>query len=219
MPVPPPPRALSMPPTAEESAANAAREAVARAHLPALFSRAGGTPERVSLLTVPGFPIALSPPSAERRDKFRAHIVALLEESAVPGDTGEHESHLPPTPVLAASCALCRGLCCRHGGDEAHIDAAAVHGARASRPLLSGDQLVALYTDAIPALTVESSCILHGERGCGLPRELRSQTCNEFHCVPLRQWQERERLGTDAAPTAVVVVQGDQVLRSGLLCG
>jgi hypothetical protein len=70
-----------------------------------------------------------------------------------------------------------------------------------------------MYGAAIPDDTVEQSCIFHGARGCALPRELRSHTCNDYFCRPVRDWIGR------AAPqeAAVVIMMGDQVLRSALI--
>lgn len=219
----PTPRALSTPHNpdalARERAEKASREEVARAHLPSLVSCTEFEPADVALITMPGSPVVLAPPAPERREKFRAHIAALVAETRVPGETYEDESHAPPPAVLAEGCGVCKGLCCRHAGDEAHIDDAALRRARALWPELSEVELVALYLEAVPEQSVEHSCIVHGEEGCTLPRELRSQTCNEFYCVPIREWQEGEAVRSSERPTALVVVEGDRVLRSALLRG
>jgi hypothetical protein len=38
---------------------------------------------------------------------------------------------------------------------------------------------------------VAGSCINHGATGCSLPREMRSDTCNDYFCNPMRAWQAR----------------------------
>lgn len=204
-----------MRPNADEEARKVAREKVAREHLPRLLGGSELAPAEVALIAMQGFTVALSKPAPERREKFRAHIAALVEETRAPGELDRDESAAPPPVALASGCAVCKGLCCRHAGDAAHIDDAAVRRVRALWPELEEADVIALYVNAIPERTVERSCIVHGEHGCTLPRELRSQTCNEFLCVPVREWQERE--GTQARPTAMVVVADDQVIRAGLL--
>lgn len=100
------------------------------------------------------------------------------------------------------------------GGDSGYIDARTLRRVREQRPELGTEQLVALYLEAIPERTVAGSCVFHGERGCALPRSLRSRVCNDFYCLPLRQWLARPVTST---ATAVVVFQEEQVLRSRLI--
>jgi hypothetical protein len=38
--------------------------------------------------------------------------------------------------------------------------------------------------------SIEGSCIFHQVDGCGLPRELRSDTCNRFYCAGLVEYRE-----------------------------
>ena len=63
---------------------------------------------------------------------------------------------------------------------------------------------------------MERSCIFHGEHGCGLARELRSDTCNNYFCGPMHEWIGRPA-ATAAPLTAVIVLHEDQVLRSTLI--
>ncbi|HEY0469496.1 MAG TPA: hypothetical protein VGC79_35145 [Polyangiaceae bacterium] len=217
----PTPRALFSQPNTDQRAADhaakAERESVARQQLPKLLAGSEFAEADVALLAMPGFPITLSPQAPERRERFRAHIAALVEESSVPCEAYDDESRVPPAVTLANVCGVCKGLCCRHAGNQAHIDDAALRLVRALRPELSAADVVAAYVNAIPERSVEHSCIVHGEHGCALPRELRSQTCNEFYCAPVREWEESEARRSDARPTAMVVVHGAQLIRASLL--
>jgi len=215
----PTPRALFSQPNSDQAAEHAAkaqRESVARPHLPKLLAGSELAEADVALIVMPAFPIALTPPAPERRERFRAHITALVEESSVPSEAYD-ESRAPPAETLAWACGVCRGLCCRHAGNEAHLDDAALRRVRALRPELREADLVALYVNAVPERSVEHSCIVHGERGCTLPRELRSQTCNEFYCLPVREWEESEARRSEVRPVAMVVAEGAQLIRASLL--
>jgi hypothetical protein len=166
------------------------------------------------VIRVQAFAIAFVPASPERREQFRAHVAALVEEETrLPGEAHDDDSSEPPPVALGAACGMCRGLCCRYGGNAAHLDAAAIRRVRRLWPELTEADIVARYMSAIPERGVERSCIVHGEHGCTLPRELRSETCNAFVCLPVRNWLERN----DPRPTALVVVEDERVIRSGVL--
>ncbi len=47
-------------------------------------------------------------------------------------------------------------------------------------------QIMDAYLKHLPAKTVQNSCIYHSAKGCGLPRDLRSSTCNRYLCGKLK---------------------------------
>ena len=73
------------------------------------------------------------------------------------------------------------------------------------RPGLSDRQIVAAYLDLLPAHGRNDSCINHTSRGCALPREMRSTTCNRYACEALARLQHHQR--SDAGVGVVMVVQ------------
>ena len=46
------------------------------------------------------------------------------------------------------------------------------------------------YLSRIPDVAHQDSCIFHGADGCALPRELRSDVCNNFECNGLLSIRE-----------------------------
>ena len=60
------------------------------------------------------------------------------------------------------------------------------------------------YMARVPDKHVEGSCIHHGERGCTLDRDMRSETCNTYACEPLRQV---ENLNMNAPVPVVAAMQ------------
>jgi hypothetical protein len=49
---------------------------------------------------------------------------------------------------------------------------------------------VAAYVECLPSQTFAESCVYHGERGCGLPSEMRAATCNDFYCEELHHLRQ-----------------------------
>lgn len=198
--------------------ATAAREAIARTQLPALLQGSSLQESQIALIAVPALDAQLSVPSVERRERFRDSVIAAVTAAAgtaqdaavVPDEPAEHEA------VRSATCGVCRGACCRYGGDTAYIDEAVVRRVRTFQPHLDDAALVALFIGAIPERTVEGSCILHGESGCALPRERRSHVCNNYYCRPIRDW-EAETARTGVRPTAVFAVHEDHAIRAVLV--
>lgn len=87
--------------------------------------------------------------------------------------------------VLARACAACGGACCTAGGDHAFLRRDSVRRIRRSHPTSDDAALHATYASHIPERHYAGSCLFHGERGCALPRTLRSDLCNRYLCGDL----------------------------------
>lgn len=178
-----------------------------------------------SLMVLFGLDSPMEEIGEARKENFRAHIRQLVSTSVASKDTlpeaAGTDSELPdksaaPTDTIASACATCRGYCCRNGGDSAYINAATIARVLAHQPELQHEDLVGAYVDALPSQSVSGSCIFHGNSGCTLPRDLRSQTCNDYFCGPMHQWFARQQ-DSSPGPLAVVVVHETRVLRSTLI--
>jgi hypothetical protein len=53
-------------------------------------------------------------------------------------------------------------------------------------------EVLAAYTRYLNGETFVGSCVFHRTDGCGLPRELRSDTCNDYYCEGLRTYRSIE---------------------------
>jgi hypothetical protein len=203
----------------EEAVATAKIEACARQHLPELLAKTQYSPADVGQIAIPGTGGTLTPPSQERREIFRMKVVAATQashaEEALGGDPKREE--LPILGNYDAACGVCWGACCSYGGNAAFINGATVRRLRNARPELTDAEIVEHYVNAIPELTVESSCILHGQQGCALPREQRSSICNDFWCRPVKDWQRKEVKREAARPVAMMIVHDDRVIRSAIV--
>ena len=175
-----------------------------------------GRPSRYPVTLVPHLDRPLTPPSVRRQREFRRNLREHLREAtALRAQAGAEAagagsaSALTPTPppagrpaadqaVITASCSACRGYCCRRGGNHAYLHGDTLERFMRAHPTLSQRQVWKAYIDRLPGESVEDSCIYHGARGCGLPEEMRSTTCNSYFCAGLQNWQEQRRRGGPA---------------------
>jgi hypothetical protein len=116
---------------------------------------------------------------SERRD---ANPGAPAARSMRTADEADSES------INGRLCAVCEGRCCSSGGDRAYINAGTIRKIRSTCPGIRPQAVFNRYMDALANRTVERSCINHTASGCGLSRDLRSDTCNTFFCDPMREF-------------------------------
>lgn len=165
---------------------------------------------RYPLLVLPAAPQALQPLPAERRRRYAEHLGRIISEAVA----GEAEAAAPAAttspvehaiPLARQLCTLCRGGCCSMGRDKAYLDAATIRRFMRLRPELTPEGIAAAYLERLAGETVAGSCVNHTVAGCGLPRELRSDTCNTFYCDAMLRWQARSAQGE--APLGAFVIQ------------
>jgi len=137
----------------------------------------------------------LVPMTGERRREFSARLTAIADE--IENATGDETRRAdvesadtpdgrPPHELAGHACATCRGQCCRAGGNRAYLTPATFRRVLAQDPDLTLEDLQRAYLSRIPRESYEGSCIFHGRTGCKLPRDMRSNTCNDFLCADLR---------------------------------
>jgi hypothetical protein len=178
--------------------------------------RQGLNPEEVLAAVVPANDLPMVSRTPDRTARLREHVAGHVEEAARLLAAGE----APPLEDVATSdvhhrslhvCAACLGGCCTQGADRAYITPATL----ARYAEVSGTPVASLpdiYAARVPAEGYETSCIFHGPRGCGLDREMRSDTCNQHLCGGLRRL--RGRMGGRTADPIVVVGSSDaEVIR------
>lgn len=161
----------------------------------------------------------LVPQDPSRRAHFAQHLAdilegALLDEARLRSDPLEVE---PPKESLSASvCAACRGNCCRAGGDQAYLTEETMVRSLRAHPDWSYAQIADAYLKCLPGESVANSCIYHSAKGCGLPRALRSSTCNQYLCGKLKNFQAglpEHR----PPPTLAVMFDSGKWIRSALI--
>jgi hypothetical protein len=159
----------------------------------------------------------LKPTSPERVQRLRKHLVEALRELRTMKDPERCASPLRPEPegfaarVAHAACSLCKGWCCRGGGDHGYLDERTMARVRRAKSDLDARAVLRLYTERVPAVSYEGSCIFHGKQGCMLDRSLRSDVCNSYFCSGLGTYVT----GGDAtAPVVVIAGEGDEMRTS-----
>jgi len=154
-------------------------------------------PELYPVVVVPSLRRRLVPLEEGRLLAFRDRLArviaeALARRSQTPKPV-ESPTVEPPSPTLALldqACALCQGSCCRNGGNHAYVTRETVQKVLTAHPEQSHEGLLAIYLCHLREESVEGSCIYHQGNGCGLPRELRSETCNRFLCEELGEYRD-----------------------------
>jgi len=134
----------------------------------------------------------LVPQDPSRRARFAQHLAeiaeaAVLDQAHLLSDPVDVEPRTSGRESLATGvCAACRGSCCRAGGDQAYLTEETMVRSLQAHPDWTLAQIMDAYLKHLPAETVLNSCIYHSAKGCGLPRDLRSSTCNRYLCGKLK---------------------------------
>lgn len=138
---------------------------------------------------LPGFDAPLVSVAPERRDALGRLVRELIADLKTPASAVKQPEPLAPEAArkVAAACGLCRGFCCRTGGDAAYLNPVTMTRVWTAQAQLTEDQLVSAYVDAVPDRAFEGSCIFHAAHGCNLPPSMRSNVCLAYQCAPLRK--------------------------------
>jgi hypothetical protein len=159
---------------------------------------------------VPRSEKALRPTAKERTRRLRKHLVEVLRGLRTARHPERIASPVRPEPtgfvaeVARSACSLCRGYCCKGGGDEGYLDEATMARVRSARPELEARDVIRLYVELVPNEGYENSCLFHGNRGCMLTRSLRSDVCNSYFCRGLEDYVR----GNDTT-TPVLIIAGE----------
>jgi hypothetical protein len=144
---------------------------------------------------------------------LRERLAALLTRMR----TNEPASSVGPGPegfaarVATTACTLCKGWCCKNGEDDGFLDEATL--ARVW-PTMTANAIIRMYVECVPVTGYENSCIFHGEKGCTLPRDLRSNVCNVYFCGGLHAFIQSDE---EAGPTIVIAGDVDNMHLSPVL--
>lgn len=153
---------------------------------------------------------------ADRIQRLHAHITKTLDELR----QGDAPAPMRPEPagfaieVVRAACTLCRGWCCRNGGDDAFLDAPTLARIHHAQGLPAIATTARVYVDRVPPMGYEGSCIFHGSHGCTLDRAMRSDVCNAYFCGGLQAYLSA---GETAGPTVVIAGEGRKMQTSRVL--
>ena len=177
-------------------------------------------PEGKRFVSVPLNDKPLAAVTRARVRDLRMHLVESLRALRTMPHPRRSASPLRPEPdgaaglVGRAACALCRGSCCKGGGEHAYLDERTMARVRFARPDLEAGAIIGLYIARVPSTAYRDSCVFHGAEGCTLDRTLRSDVCNSYFCSGLGRF-----VTNPDAPAGVVIVasEGGRTRRSATL--
>ncbi len=172
------------------------------------------------MVTVPLNRKPLGPTSSERARRLRKHLIASLRGLRTMKDPVGSASPNRPEPdgfagdVARAACVLCRGYCCKGGGEHAYLDERVMARVRRAHPDLDARAVLRLYLDRVPAIGHEGSCVFHAAEGCTLDRALRSDVCNSYFCTGLGNFL---KAAESAQSVMIMSGEGEEVRLSPVL--
>ena len=149
-----------------------------------------------------------------RQNFFRKFLSTLIRETFSEftdtrvNDTGTLSQSISLEdiyPLEARTCAVCRGVCCATGGKDAYIKKETILRYMHRHPDQKPKQVLAAYMDCLGKKIFIDSCVYHTDIGCSLPRDMRSDTCNEFLCDTLIELDRL--LNNPPAPKGVYLIQ------------
>jgi len=172
-------------------------------------------PESYRVTHLPSQHRTLSRASEQRRDAFLAHLDRLIAQCESEGwDTpGVTRTEPPPDPttdeldaVSVQGCIGCKGHCCQTGSTHAWLTPETIRRLQVDNPGITPETIRSMYQARLGGQTFIESCVYHGEQGCLLPREIRSDKCNTHYCGDLRAF--RRQALADPSPRAFMVWRG-----------
>jgi hypothetical protein len=186
----------------------------------------GQPPDRFIRLHLPSGPRQQSNLAQRRRQRYRDHLNRLIAEAVsdqvVPAQSPDPTRGQPEADASARLagqlCALCGGGCCTLGSDTAYLTPSTIRRFMALMPHLRPRDVLAAYLDRLSPKTQTRSCINHTASGCSLPREMRSDTCNNYLCGSQAAVQSRQQVGPPLQGAVVIQRRQDHWNRDALDC-
>lgn len=157
---------------------------------------------------------------SERVRRLREHLNKELADLHTAKHLQRFAAPACPEPtgfaarVALTACSLCKGFCCRNGGDDAFLDERTLARVRLAKPDMADGTLRQLYLDRVPSASYRGSCIFHGGHGCTLDRFMRSDVCNSYFCGDLGEYMKSRDAAT---PTVVIAGEGHKMRTSPVL--
>ena len=151
--------------------------------------------------------------------QLREHLIKVLHELRTARHLERFASRLRPEAadfparVAKTACSMCKGWCCRNGGDDAFLDDRTLARVRLAQPDLTEHALLHLYLNRLPPVAYRDSCIFHGEHGCTLDRSLRADVCNSYFCGGLGAYMKTGAI----VPVKVIAGEGEKMRTSLVL--
>jgi len=158
--------------------------------------------------------------SADRIRRLREHLERVLQDiHATPHVERAASPSSPelsgfPATVARTACSLCKGVCCKNGGDDAFLDYQVIARLRMADSPRGDAEIVSLYLERVPESAYEGSCIFHSKIGCTLDRSMRANICLAYFCGGLTSYMKNR---ADEEPTVAIAGEADAMKVSPVL--
>ena len=181
---------------------NEAAHSLAETQLPQLSAKP-------RLINIPTGRSKLSKLSSDRIKKYRERLLGLITKASEYSNLDEvsdrqqnevREKAIRVDRMLEKDsklkvvsdqlCTICKGGCCASGDDHAYLSVSTVRRFMDNNPTLSPKQVLVTYLEKLSPYTMGDSCINQTRRGCGLPRQMRSDNCNFYYCREIHEFHE-----------------------------
>ncbi len=158
-------------------------------------------------VTIPSGLSDITAANEERINRYTEHLKNIISEAAELSSVNDvvHDQHMeaktkrlqiekildknPALNLLSEKlCTECKGGCCIAGAEHAYLSVFTIRTMMDANPHYSTEDILDLYLSHISPQSVKGSCINQTDRGCALPRDLRSDICNGFFCEPLKSF-------------------------------
>jgi len=96
------------------------------------------------------------------------------------------DPHMQDNPkvkaISEALCTVCKGGCCTSGRNKAYLSVMTIRRFMDIHPAFTAEDVLNSYLSLLSPSTIGNSCINQTKKGCGLPRDMRSDICNGYFC-------------------------------------
>lgn len=149
-----------------------------------------------------------------RRRAFRDFLNKLIGQIHCNGkhETNTSTNYGAPTHIRklqAQFCSVCQGGCCTNGSNNAYLTSATLLNYMRLNPQHRPRHVFEAYLERIPNKSFADSCIYHTHTGCNLPRQMRSDICNQFLCSPVTDFCNQAKEGPTVDRVLVLVRKQD----------
>jgi len=187
-------------------------------------------PGAYPLAMVPAYSAPIGTLPEKRKRVFLDKLALLIEKVSIGRDGSAEVGERAPIPnpeavstsitsnVIERACTECKGSCCRNGDTEAYLIVGTIGRYWDAHPGMRTEEILEAYAARLGETTYEGSCVFHGPHGCGLSRDMRSDTCNDFYCHGLKEYF-REIDGQPPDRAFLVSVENDGTIRNSTFIG
>lgn len=185
-------------------------------------TRAYPDAKNIHVIAIPTGLTTSTPLDPERRSAYETHLNEIIADgfSDTPSEDVFHTEQISSEklaivtekfnrnaalePLSDHVCGMCKGGCCAHGGNQAYLTVSTVLRLREKQPDITPDDILNLYMSRVQDETVVNSCINQTATGCAITRDMRSDTCNSYHCKPLHDFHDAY-IATSTLPPVLAI--------------